>query len=567
MPALLLLTGPSAGRLYEVVAEVTIGRSPSCEISVDDDKVSRRHARIFLRDGQARILDLGSRNGTLLNGERVVGETLLLPGDRVQVGETRVLFDPPLPAAMAEPEPMEAGHVPIAEVLPHVGPEAALFSAGVALLGATSGAMALRRLVDEAVHALSADRAVVLLGGPEESHTAAVAGAPSVEVPRHMAGLALESKEVVSKATALCSPLVASGGMPFGLLYVERAEPPFTPLDTRLVAALGRLGGEAYATLRARGKEQAQVDLVGASRPFRRLVEQALRAAASAVPVVISGDPGGGKSLLARFIHSRSARALGPLVAVDCRHPPAVVEESLFGRSSGPGEPPRSSALLRADGGTLLLLHVEALSRAMVERLARLLARKVAPARQGGEEPVDLRLIATASVPVQLAAAKGEVDMALAAALSGLEIEVPPLRERRGDVLVLFEHFATRGARDTRKAPPVLSPGAQRLLVDYPWPQNVRELKLMSERLALVYAGDVVHALRLPPEIQQGGRPDQPRSLPQLVERLERDAIAEALQAAGGRKIRAAEQLGISRPTLDKKIEAYAIALDKSRRG
>ncbi|HYI01648.1 FHA domain-containing protein [Hyalangium sp.] len=566
MPALLLLTGPSAGLRFEVVSEVTIGRSPSCEIQVDDDKVSRRHAHVFLIEGQVRVRDLGSRNGTLVNGERLQGEARLLPGDRIQVGETTAIYEPLTQAALAETEPLDAQHVPIAEVLPHVGPEAALFSAGVALLGATNEAMVLRRLVDEALHALNADRAAALLGGQEGLLTAAVSGTTSVEVPRVMASLALELKEVSSTATALCAPLVA-GGMPFGLLYVGCDEPRFSAQDVGVVAALGRMGGEAYAAMRSRTEEeQAPVELVGTSRPFRRMVEQARRAAASAAPVVISGGPGSGKSLLARFIHVHSPRALGPLVGVDCRQPAPHVEENLFGRASSPGHPPRTSALLRADGGTLLLQHAEGLSGAVVERLVRLLARKVAPARQGGEEPVDLRLIATASAPAQLLAAKGEMDPALAMALSGLEIEVPPLRERRADVLVLFDRFSARGAREARKPPPVLSPGARRLLVDYPWPQNIHELKLVSERLGRLYSGSEVHVLRLPPEIQEGSVATEPSSLQQMVERLERDAIVEALQSAGGRKIRAAERLGISRPTLDKKIEEYAIRVEKSRR-
>jgi len=567
MPALLLLTGPSAGRRYEVVSELTIGRSPSCEIQLEDDKVSRRHAHVFLSEGQVRVRDLGSRNGTLVNGERLQGEARLLPGDRIQVGETTALYEPLTQAALTETEPLDTRHVPIAEVLPHVGPEAALLSAGVALLGATSEAMVLRKLVDEALHALSADRAAALLGGQGGLLTAAVAGTTSIEVPRVMASLAMELKEVASTANALCAPLVAAGGMPFGLLYVVCDEPRFSARDAGIVAALGRMGGEAYAAMRSRVEdEQAPVELLGTSRPFRRMVEQARRAAASAAPVVISGAPGSGKSLLARFIHVHSPRALGPLVVVDCRLPGPTVEEILFGRASGPGHPPRSSALLRADGGTLLLQHVEGLSGAAVERLVRLLARKAAPVRQGGEEPVDLRLIATGSTPTQLLAAKGEVDPALAMALSGLEIEVPPLRERRADLIALFEHFAARGARDTRRPPPVLSPGARRLLMDYAWPQNVSELKLVSERLGRLYSGSEVHALRLPPEIQEGSVASEPRSLQAMVERLERDAIAEALQAAGGRKIRAAERLGISRPTLDKKIDEYAIHLEKSRR-
>jgi DNA-binding NtrC family response regulator/pSer/pThr/pTyr-binding forkhead associated (FHA) protein len=567
MPALLLLTGPSAGRRYEVASEVTIGRSPSCEIQVEDDKVSRRHAHIFVRDGQVWARDLGSRNGTLVNGERLQGEARLVPGDRVQVGETTAIYEPLSHAALAETVPLDASHVPIAEVLPHVGPEAALFSAGVALLGATSEAMVLRRLVDEALHALNADRAAALLGGQEGLLTAAVSGAASVEVPRTMASMALELKEVASTATALCAPLVAAGGMPFGLLFAACDEPRFSAKDLGVVAALGRMGGEAYAAMRSRAEEEnAQVELVGTSRPFRRMLEQARRAAANPAPVVISGEIGTGKSLLARFIHAHSPRALGPWVAVDCRQPAAALEEILFGRASGPGHPPRSSALLRADGGTLLLQHAEGLTGAVVERLVRFLARKAAPTRQGGEEPVDLRLIATTSVPAQSLAAQGELDMALAMTLSGLEIEVAPLRERRADVLALFDHFSARAAVATRKSPPVLSSGARRLLVEYAWPQNVREMKLLSERLAPLYAGGEVQALRLPPEIQEGLAASEPRSLPQMVERLERSAILEALEASGGRKIRAAERLGISRPTLDKKIEEYAIPVEKSRR-
>lgn len=566
MPGLLLLTGPSAGRRHEVVTEVTIGRSPSCEIQLEDDKVSRRHARVYVREGQVWLLDLDSRNGTFVNGQRVEGEACLLPGDRIQVGDTTAIYEPLSQAALAETETLEANHVPIAEVLPHVGPAAALFSAGVALLGATSEAMVLRRLVEEALHALNADRAAALLSGQEGLLTAAVSGADSVEVPRSMASMALERKEVASTGTALCAPLVASGGMPFGLLFVGCNEPRFSSIDVGLLAALGRMGGEAYVAMRARAEEdQALVELVGTSRPFRRMVEQARRAAASPAHVVISGEAGTGKTLLARYIHTHSPRGLGPLVAVDCRQP--TTEELLFGGPGRPGQPPRASALLRADGGTLLLQHVEALSGAVVERLTRMLARKVAPARQGGEEPVDLRLIATATAPAQLLAAKGELDMALAMALSGLEIEVPPLRERRADVLALFEHFSRRSAGEARKPPPVLSAGARRLLGDYAWPQNVRELRLVGERLGRVYAGGEVHALRLPPELQHGSVESVPRSLQQMVERLEREAITEALEASGGRKIRAAERLGISRPTLDKKIDEYAIQVERSRRG
>ncbi|HEY0095160.1 MAG TPA: FHA domain-containing protein, partial [Archangium sp.] len=503
MPALLLLSGPSAGLRYDIQTEATIGRSPSCEIPLtEDDQLSRRHARFFVQEGQVRLSDLGSRNGTAVNGERISGEVLLHPGDRVQLGKTTVLVEPPGAASLAATVPEGASHLPVEEVLPHVGTEAALYSAGAALLGATSEAMVLRRIAEASLHALHADAAAALLGDTKGLLTAAVVGASSVEVPRAMARATLERSEQGRSAGSLCSPLVASGGLPFGVLYVQRSEPDFSEADGRLAAMLGRLGGEAYAAVRSRaGSQPARVDMAGNSRPYRKVVEQARRAAASAAPVVISGEPGTGKSLCASYIHARSPRALGPLVRVDCRDP-ASLQEVLFGRSSGPGVPPVASALLRADGGTLLLHHVELLPRALAERLARLIARKTAPALQGGEEPVDFRLIVTANASPHALAVKGEVDASFVRQLAGLELAIPPLRERRADIPMLFELFAARGARAARMEPPALAPEARQLLMDYEWPHNVRELELLAERLALVHASAQIHALSLPPEIQ-----------------------------------------------------------------
>jgi DNA-binding NtrC family response regulator len=569
MTTLLLLTGPAAGLRYEVVAEVTLGRSPSCEIPlVDDGQVSRRHARVVVQAGELLLSDLGSRNGTLLNGERLQGEAVLHPGDRFQVGETLVLVGPPAAASLSRTAPPDASQVPLEEVLPHVGAEAALGSAGMALLGATSEAMVLRRTAEETLHALHADAAAVMLDGPEGLLTAAVAGAPSVTVPRPMARAALERSELGLSASSLCGPLVASGGQPFGVLYVERSEPPMAEADERLVALLGRLAGTAIAAVRSRFESSPpRVDMVGNSRTFRRVLEQVRRATASAAPVLLSGETGVGKRLAARAIHAQSPRALGPFVTVDCRDSAAALEEALFGRLSVPGLPPQSSALMRADGGTLVLHHVEALSRTSAERLALLLARKAAPAPQGGEEPVDVRLLATSNFSLHALTAKGELEASLLRQLSGLAVELPPLRERRADVPLLFEHFAARGARGLRKGPPVLTPEALALLSEYSWPRNVRELELLGERLGLVHAGGQVHTFALPPEFQAGGSLGTPLTLQERISRLERDTISEALRTAGGKKILAAKLLGISRPTLDKKLTEYGLSAGRGRRG
>ncbi len=566
MAALLLLTGPQAGRRLEVQGEVFIGRSPSCTISLEDAKVSRRHVRLFVEDGQARVSDLGSRNGTLVNGEKLEQELSLLPGDRLQVGDSTILFEPSARASLSDRETDGEHHTqPVEELIPAVGAVAGLYHAGVALISATSEAMVLRRAAEELGRSVHAEKAAALLGGTEGLMTAAVVGADSVEVPRSLVRGALERKEAGRVKGLLCAPLIASGGAPFGILYAERPE-SFGEEEQRTIAALGRLAGEAVTSVRGRQDGTAPVvSLVGSSRQFRKTVDAARRAASGQDIVVLHGEAGTGRAQTARYIHSRSSRALGPFIVVDCRRSAAETEEALFGRTSAPGVPPQSSALLKADGGTLLLLNIEALPRHASERLARLIARKTAPARQGGEETVDVRVMVTAGANLETMQSRSELDAELARALVGVEVETLPLRERKPDVLQLFDWFCAELTRTRKKEAPNLSPDAKRLLGDHHWPGNVEELRLVAERLALLYGGAEVTALHLPPEIQGGAAEQAPQSLAERISRLERDAISEALRQANGKKIRAAAALGISRPTLDKKIDEYNLVVEKRR--
>lgn len=567
MAALLLLTGPQAGRRLEVQGEVTIGRSPSCTIALEDAKVSRKHVELIVEDGQARVRDLGSRNGTQVNGEKLEAESTLLPGDRLQVGDSTIVFEPSARASLSDREAAGEAHAsPVEELIPATGAVAGLYHAGVALISATSEAMVLRRAAEELGRSVHAEKAAALLGGTEGLMTAAVVGADSVEVPRSLVRGALERKEAGRVKGLLCAPLIASGGAPFGLLYAERPE-PFGEEEQRTIAALGRLAGEAITSVRGRMDGVAPVvTLVGSSRPFRKTVDAARRAASAPENVVIYGEPGTGRAQMARYIHSRSGRALGPFVSVDCRVANLELEELLFGRTSAPGVPPQSSALLKADGGVLLLQNIDALPKQLADRLARLISRKVAPARQGGEEPVDVRIMVTARDRAETLQARGEMEASLARALTGLEIETLPVKERKADVPALLEWFWSELARTRRKEAPNLSPDAKRLLSEHEWPGNVEELRLLAERLSVLYSGAEITALHLPPEITGGGVTVQTEAtLAERISRLERDAISEALRAANGKKIRAAAALGISRPTLDKKIEEYGLVVEKRR--
>jgi len=176
---------------------------------------------------------------------------------------------------------------------------------------------------------------------------------------------------------------------------------------------------------------------------------------------------------------------------------------------------------------------------------------------------VDVRILVTLGASLASLTSRGELDPDLTRALEGVEVEVSPLRDRKPDVLPLFEHFSHESGLNGQKAAPTLSPDARRLLLDYGWPGNVSEVRGVAERLSLLYGGLEVSALQLPPEIQDGQ--SEPKTLAQRVSRLERDAISEALREARGKKIRAAALLGISRPTLDKKIEEFQLVVEKRR--
>lgn len=560
MPTLVIAQGPRSGARFAVDGDLVIGRSPSCDVSVVDIRTSRRHARVRQRGGRSTVVDLGSRNGTFLNGERVERETPLVPGDRLQVGDTTFLFDPPMRAAIDDETGLAVEAAPVEELLPVAGAAAAVLNAAAAVIPAASDGAVLRAAAEAGARAVSADVAAALLPGEQGLLAAAVSGAAEARIPRELLRAAVERREVATAGPRAAAPLW-SGGTAFGLLYAARAGEPFSREELAALCALGRVCGEALTAVRARATAPDENALVGTSRPFRKVLEQARRAGATTGPVVLRGEPGTGKSLLAAYVHARSARAMGPLVRVDCREPSSAVDDELFGRPAGPGLPPLPSALARADGGTLVLAGVEAIARPAADRLSGLIGRGKAPTAGGGEAVCDVRVVATGGAPLEELSRRGEFDLALGRALSGAAIDVPPLRDRKGDVPLLFDHFAGRAARRERKAPPSLGPEAIQRLGEYRWPANVRELRLCAERLAILGIPGDVGPSYLPREIQEGSIEEGSAPLADLVARLERDAIQGALRRAGGKKIRAAALLGISRPTLDKKIAIYGLAL------
>lgn len=295
-----------------------------------------------------------------------------------------------------------------------------------------------------------------------------------------------------------------------------------------------------------------------------RLLEIAGRLVEAKTTVLITGESGSGKDHLARWIHERGSRRDAPLLKIDSASlPPELVESELFGHEKGAftGAVARKPGRLElAKGGTIVLDEVAALPPGVQAKLLRVLEERVFE-RLGGAETLtmDARLIALTNSDLHRAVASGSFREDLFFRLNVLGISVPPLRERRGDILPLAEHFLRIFGPVHGRAGAALDAAASRLLEGYSWPGNIRELKNAIER-ALILSEQMALATSAFPEVLRamGTNHGAAGSLRSLDD-LEREAIQATLEATRYRIGQAAEILGISRKTLLEKRKKYGL--------
>ena len=320
-----------------------------------------------------------------------------------------------------------------------------------------------------------------------------------------------------------------------------------------LLLALERAAHEArlrreVAALRARLGEETQQALVGRSESMRRVRELVGRAAATRRTVLVTGEPGTGKDVVARLVHELSDRVGRPFVVVRCTDASATaLETELFGDERG-------GLLESVRGGTLVLDDVEAFPRPLRERLTQLLAERVVR-RTGADEEVqvDVRLVLTArssdTGSEQLAELFGERNV--------LPIALPPLRERLIDIPLLVQHFRARIAREGGVELPVITSQVMTPLLGHQWPGNVRELEMWVERLVYAAAGAGANALSTPDPIGPSADFARLDAARVTLEELERRYVLHVFEQERGHQRRCAERLGIDRRTLYRKLKEY----------
>jgi transcriptional regulator with PAS, ATPase and Fis domain len=344
-----------------------------------------------------------------------------------------------------------------------------------------------------------------------------------------------------------------------GFMLFDRLQ-QLQPLVSKFEHLESRLADVQRSLAEERRAKYTFSNFIGTSPPAMEVKRQARRAAQSDNTVLLLGETGTGKEVIAQAIHSASMRAHGPFIAVSAAAiPDGLLEAEFFGGSSA-----REGKFALANGGTLFLDEVGDMPMAVQAKLLRVLQEKeVEPIGSNRVIKVDVRVIAASSVDLRQMVSAGKFRSDLYYRLSVLPIELPPLRDRVSDIEALCDHILEDIATRTGNPQRELTPTALAVLSAYAWPGNIRELHNVLEEVAMKSDRPRLSAeefaLALPRVPKAGGAGARPAlRLADVVADAERNAIRSALAAAEGKKALAAELLGISRATLYEKLSALA---------
>lgn len=579
--------------------ELLIGSWPECDIYLPYTGVAQRHARLLYDGNELKIEDLGTRKGLLVSG-RKVREASLEVLDEIRLGGVTLLVEDIVPTPEKEAAPP-------AEEKPTDGPPRITSCRMIEHLNRISEwvlADAESRTTSEAlVSEVLADfggGALFLLTGDLEG-----AGLKLVVTtdPAWLANGERLQEQLLRYREA------NRGSQRGGLFRGELGEAPawifyqsFVALDRdyTLLAAFPRFDPESWspaASLSTLGHllvlglvhhvgwyepilpgHPGQQDLtldpnlvVGESQAMKQVVEQLRAAVDPPVHVLLVGEPGVGKDLLARSLHLSGPRRHGPFILVSCGGArPQQIEADLFGAEvplkGGPVR--REGKLTLAHGGTIFLDEIEQLPMELQARLVRFLrSGEVEPTGSNEAHPVDVRLVAGSRAPLDSVVARDLFRVDLAYRLSQFMIEVPPLRERREDLPLLIQSYINRFCHETGKRIQGITVKAMSALLSYDYPGNLAELENIARHLVyMAPAGRPVDVNLLPEKVRNGSLSATTRvdtasdlELERLVSGAEQAAIREALRRTNGNKSQAARLLGLSRNGLAIKMERYGL--------
>jgi len=348
--------------------------------------------------------------------------------------------------------------------------------------------------------------------------------------------------------------------------YIEK------PLDLEYFRTQVNRAAEKAALLRQNqelqdrlGEDAGFEAIVGNSAAMRKVVQMARQVAASDIPVLIMGESGTGKELVARAIHASSRRRKARLVTLNCAGlSESILEDELFGHVKGAftgAQTDRAGRFEHADKGTLFMDEIGDMPAAMQAKLLRVLENGEV-VRLGSNDPlrVDVRLISATNRNLDEMVAEKRFREDLYFRIKGMTIHIPPLRERREDVPLLVHYFISQAAQRHGRRIDGVRPEVQQLLMSYPWPGNVRQLRNVVENMVVLSPTEKLGLESLPPEIRPSAA-DASGAIHSLVgisiTQAERELIRNTLKMVNGNREQAAKMLGIGERTLYRKIKEY----------
>lgn len=335
-----------------------------------------------------------------------------------------------------------------------------------------------------------------------------------------------------------------------------------------------RLGQEVQRLRQVVAQTSRRGDILGASSAMRRVHKLVEQVAPTDATVLITGESGTGKEMVARALHRQSKRVDGPFVAINCAAmPEALLESELFGHAKGAFTDAREARVglfAQAHGGTLFLDEIGEMAMTLQPKLLRALQeRTIRPVGSAQEIPIDVRLVAATNRDLEQMVEEKLFREDLYYRINVVELPLPPLRARTGDVLLLAQHFVTHYATVFGKQVTSIARAAAERLVQYSWPGNVRELQNCIERAVAVATFEAIAVEDLPERIRQyqGGVFASATADAGLitVEELERRHILAVLEQLGGNRTEAAKVLGLDRKTLYRKLLRYGVETEKEK--
>ncbi len=601
-----MTSGPRLGAQFilDPARPNRIGRGLDCDVILIDPLSSRVHAIVVCNEGDWWVRDAGSRNGTYVSGQKI-DEARLVPGGVLKVGTTEFEFreSAARPTDASRPDHTQT-IISDRSVLLAQGGEfgldalrdnerahdfLTLHQLSMRLLGCTDPDEVVRVSL-ELLQARTKASMVGFLWASDDGQLK-----PKLVIPEDAAGhmqLSSELTEMVIRqgkavwidnqelesgtrvqqhyADAICVPLVHEGTTLGAIhMYLEKGRFKQTdfdvtiPLANILTVALVRARRETMLKVdqqRLADKAAVTNELIGNSKPMDELKSRLTRVARATGCVLIRGESGVGKELVARAVHRASARSDRPMLTVNCAAIPRdLMESQLFGHKKGSftgADADHAGLFQQAHTGTLFLDEVGEMTLDGQAKLLRILeGHPFLPVGATKEVTVDVRLIAATNRDLREFVREGRFREDLYYRLSVFELYIPPLRERGSDIELLVNHFLEHFKRQHGRPSLTLSPDAKDKLLGYAWPGNVRQLRNVVDSAVVMCEGNVILADDL--GLRDATSGEQLESL--RIDYWERKLIQEALKRTSGNIPEAARLLGVGRATLYRKVEEFGI--------